>query len=82
VIEHIDMLSMAIQYHPYTVIPTLLGSDFGFPLGWENTLRLKFQHIVALSQQKTKGRETTLELGIANLIGVAVRFAIKLGVLL
>ncbi len=30
VIEHIDMLSMGIQYHPYTVIPTLLlGSDFG-----------------------------------------------------
>ncbi len=28
VIEHIDMLSMGIQYHPYTVIPTLLGSDF------------------------------------------------------
>jgi hypothetical protein len=23
------MLSMGIQYHPYTVIPTLLGSDFG-----------------------------------------------------
>ncbi len=29
VIEHIDMLSMGIQYHPYTVIPTLLSSDFG-----------------------------------------------------
>jgi hypothetical protein len=29
VIEHIDMLSMGIQCHPYTVIPTLLGSDFG-----------------------------------------------------
>jgi hypothetical protein len=30
VIEHIDMLSMGIQYHPYTVIPTLLlGSEFG-----------------------------------------------------
>ncbi len=28
-IEHIDMSSMGIQYHPYTVIPTLLGSDFG-----------------------------------------------------
>jgi hypothetical protein len=24
VIEHIDMLSMGIQHHPYTVIPTLL----------------------------------------------------------
>ena len=31
VIEHIDMLSMGIQYQPYTVIPTLLGgSDFRF----------------------------------------------------
>ncbi len=29
VIEHNDMLSMGIQYQPYTVIPTLLGSDFG-----------------------------------------------------
>ncbi len=28
-IEHIDMLSMGIQYQPYTGIPTLLGSDFG-----------------------------------------------------
>ena len=27
--EHVDMLSMGIQYQPYTVIPTLLGSDFG-----------------------------------------------------
>jgi hypothetical protein len=25
VIEHIDMLSMGIQYQSYTVIPTLLG---------------------------------------------------------
>ncbi len=29
VFEHIDMLSMAIRYWPYTVIPTLIGSDFG-----------------------------------------------------
>jgi hypothetical protein len=28
VFEHIDMLSMGIEYQPYTVIPTLLGSDF------------------------------------------------------
>ncbi len=28
VFEHIDMLSMGIQYQPYTVNPTLLGSDF------------------------------------------------------
>jgi hypothetical protein len=29
VFEHIDMLSMGIQQQPYTVIPTLLGSEFG-----------------------------------------------------
>ncbi len=29
VIEHIDMLSIGIWLQPYTVIPTLLGSDFG-----------------------------------------------------
>ncbi len=29
VFGHIDMLSMGIQYQPYTVIPTILGSDFG-----------------------------------------------------
>ncbi len=27
-LEHIDVLYMGIQYQPYTVIPTLLGSDF------------------------------------------------------
>ena len=27
VIEHIDMLSIGIWLQPYTVIPTLLGSD-------------------------------------------------------
>jgi hypothetical protein len=29
VFEYIDMLSIGIQQQPYTVIPTLLGSDFG-----------------------------------------------------
>ncbi len=29
VFEHIDMLSIGIQQLPYTVVPTLLGSDFG-----------------------------------------------------
>jgi hypothetical protein len=28
VFEHIDMLSIGIWLQPYTVIPTLLGSDF------------------------------------------------------
>jgi hypothetical protein len=28
VFEHIDMLSIDIWWQPYTVIPTLLGSDF------------------------------------------------------
>jgi hypothetical protein len=27
-LQHIDMLSLSIQYKPYTVIPTLIGSDF------------------------------------------------------
>ncbi len=29
VFEHIDMLSICIKYQRYTVLPTLLGSDFG-----------------------------------------------------
>ncbi len=28
VFEDIDMLSIGIQHQPYTVIPTLFGSDF------------------------------------------------------
>ena len=31
VFEHIDMLSICIWLQPYSVIPTLLGSDFGDP---------------------------------------------------
>ncbi len=30
VFQHIDMLSIGIQYQPYTVIPTLLSLDLGF----------------------------------------------------
>jgi len=29
VFEHIDMLCSSLQQQPYTVLPTLLGSDFG-----------------------------------------------------
>jgi hypothetical protein len=29
VFEHINMLSIGIQYQHYTVLPTLLGSDYG-----------------------------------------------------
>jgi hypothetical protein len=29
VFAHVDMLFMGIQYQPYTVIPTLLGTNFG-----------------------------------------------------
>jgi hypothetical protein len=29
VFEHIDMLSMGIQYQSYTAIPTQPGSEFG-----------------------------------------------------
>ncbi len=28
VFEHIFIISIGIQYQPYTVLPTLLGSDF------------------------------------------------------
>jgi hypothetical protein len=27
--EHIDMLSIGIQYQPNTVLPTVIGSNFG-----------------------------------------------------
>jgi hypothetical protein len=30
VIEHIDMLSMGMQYHPYTVLPPYLVQILGF----------------------------------------------------
>jgi hypothetical protein len=29
VFKHIDMISIGIQYQPFSVLPTLLGSDFG-----------------------------------------------------
>jgi hypothetical protein len=29
VFEHMDMLSMGIEYQPYTFTPILLGADFG-----------------------------------------------------
>jgi hypothetical protein len=29
VIEHIDMLSIGKRQQPYSIVPTLLGSDFG-----------------------------------------------------
>ncbi len=29
VFEHIDMLSIVMEYQPYTVIPTIIGLDFG-----------------------------------------------------
>ncbi len=51
VIEHIDMLSMGIQYQPYTVIPTLLGSDFGV-LGylWSgNNVMMSWLRLTAIS---------------------------------
>jgi hypothetical protein len=51
VIEHIDMLSMGIQYQPYTVIPTQLGSDFGV-LGhlWsQNDVIMSWLRLTAIS---------------------------------
>jgi hypothetical protein len=29
VFDHVDMLSIGIQYQPYTVLPTVIGSDLG-----------------------------------------------------
>ena len=41
--EHIDMLSIGIQQQPYTVLPTLLVSDFRF---WGSLVELKWCHYV------------------------------------
>jgi hypothetical protein len=51
VIEHIDMLSMGMQYQPYTVIPTLLGLDF-WVLGhlWsQNDVIMSWLRLTAIS---------------------------------
>jgi hypothetical protein len=40
VIEHIDMLSMGIQYHPYTDIPTLLT----FPVRASQAFSITYIH--------------------------------------
>jgi hypothetical protein len=52
VFEHIDMLSICLQYQPYTVIPTLfLGSDFGV-LGhlWsQNDVIMSWLRLIATS---------------------------------
>ncbi len=29
VFDHIDIISIGIQYQPYTVLPTVIGLDFG-----------------------------------------------------
>ncbi len=44
VIEHIDMLSMGIQYQPYTVIPTLLL--VGVYRVWSGLCDLRTDHIL------------------------------------
>jgi hypothetical protein len=55
VFEHIDMLSIGIRQQPYTVIYTLLGSDFGnlghmlsqmmsLHHGWLTDTSICFQH--------------------------------------
>jgi hypothetical protein len=49
--EHIDMLFMGIQYQPYTVIPTLLGSDFGALGHWwsQNDVIMSWLRLTATS---------------------------------
>jgi hypothetical protein len=54
VFEHIDMLSLGTQYQSYTVIPTLLGSDFGV-LG-----HLWSQHDVIMSWLRLKATSNSL----------------------
>jgi hypothetical protein len=51
VIEYIDMLSMGIQYQPYIVIPTLLGSDFGVLGHWwsQNDVFMSWLRLTATS---------------------------------
>ncbi len=51
VIEHIDMLSMGIKNHPYTVIPTLLGSDFEVlgHLGSQNNVIMSWLRLTVTS---------------------------------
>jgi hypothetical protein len=50
-IEHIDMLSMGIKYQPYTVIPALLGSDFGVlcHLWSQNDVIMSWLRLIATS---------------------------------
>ncbi len=51
VFEHIDMPSIGIWLQPYTVVPTLLGSDFGV-LGhlWsQNDLLMSWLRLTATS---------------------------------
>jgi hypothetical protein len=52
VFEHIDMLSMGIQNQPYTVIPTLLGSDLGVlgQLGSQNDVIMSWLRLTATPQ--------------------------------
>ncbi len=51
VIEHIDMLSMGMQYQPYTVIPTLLESYFGALGHWwsQNDVIMSWLRLIATS---------------------------------
>jgi hypothetical protein len=58
-IEHIDMLSMGIRYQPCTVIPTLLGSDFG-ALGhlWsQNDIIMSWSRLTATSNCFTQNKD-------------------------
>jgi hypothetical protein len=62
VFEHIDMLSIGIQYQPYTVLPTEVGSDFGV-LGhlwvWsQNDVIMSFLRLTANSNGFSHPSET------------------------
>ncbi len=49
--ELIDLLSIGIWYQPYTVIPTLLGSEFGVlgHLGSRNDVIMSWLRLTATS---------------------------------
>jgi hypothetical protein len=69
-IEHIDMLALGIQYQPYTVIPTLLGSDF-----WA-LCHLRSQHDVIMSWLKSDSHLKLLPTSILDIYKVFEHIAI------
>jgi hypothetical protein len=51
VFNHIDMLSMGIQYQPYPVIPTLLGSEFWGSMSYVD---LRYHYVMVEADSRLK----------------------------